>query len=174
MHGGWSATRVQQRFGVVSVCAYSFSPHASKWTFPQVFHMTPVLFHSVEFSSVSGLPDRKQTCKPAKPISEHAFVWLLRRVEDTSKFCRFCFGQTCKTCAKPAKLMCCHLFSSSWQIQETRLAPILVAVAALDWRVLCSCGCVPRGCENQLPPCVWQHAPLPRVGRGSAAILLSS
>src|SRR5258708_5465230 len=58
------------------------------WTFPQVFHTLVTLFHSVEFSCVLGLNDRNQTCKPAKLISEYAFIWLPRLDEDTSKCCR--------------------------------------------------------------------------------------
>src|SRR5438128_322325 len=93
-------------------------------TFPRVIHNIDTLFHSVEFSCVFGLSDWNQTCKPAKPISEHAFVWLLRGVKDALKFRRFCFGQTCKTCAKPAKLMCCCPFSLCHVIGQVELAPI--------------------------------------------------
>src|SRR5947209_15092379 len=77
------------------------------WISPRLIHIFVIAFHSMEFLCVLGLTDCKQTCKPAKLINERAVLCLLRLLEGALKFRRFCFGQTCKTCAKPANLMYC-------------------------------------------------------------------
>lgn len=117
----------RHRFGIASVCTSYVSPvtHLDFSTgYPQLCHRlsTLLLICSIQWNFQVFLVSPTGN-KPAKPINEHAFARLLRGVEDTSKFRKFCFGQTCKTCAKPAKLMCCHPFSSYWRHHrlQTRL-----------------------------------------------------